>query len=56
MKNKINEQAYRLMLSNIDHIYNIFYVLFLKFYLHRADDLKVKIIMQTLKFIADTEQ
>ena len=45
MKNKINEQAYRLTLSNIYRIYNIFHVLFLKLYLHRADDQETKIIM-----------
>ena len=56
MKNKINEQVYRLMLSNIYYIYNIFYVSFLKLYLHHTDDLKTKIMIQTSKFINNTKQ
>ena len=56
MKNKINEQVYRLTLSNICRIYNIFHVLLLKSYLHRADDLKAEVIMQVSKLINDTEQ
>ena len=42
IKNKINEQAYCLTLLNIYRIYNTFYILFLKSYLHRADDLKTE--------------
>ena len=38
MKNKIDEQTYRLTLSNIYRIHNIFYVSFLKSYLHRVGD------------------
>ena len=45
MKNKIDEQTYCLILSNIYCIYNIFYMLFLKSYLHRIDDQKTKIMM-----------
>ena len=56
MKDKIDEQAYRLMLLNIYRIYNIFHVLLLKSYLHRADDLKAEVIMQISKLIDDTEQ
>ena len=56
MKNKINEQTYRLMLSNIYRIHNTFHVLLLKSYLHRADDLKAEAIMQVSKLIDDTEQ
>ena len=56
MKNEIDEQIYRLTLSNIYRIYNIFYVLLLKLYLHRADDAKTKTIMQVSKFINDTKQ
>ena len=56
MKNKINERIYRLTLSTIYRIYNTFYVLLLKSYLHRADDLKIEVIMQILKLINDTEQ
>ena len=51
IKNKINEQTYRLMLFNIYRIYNIFYVLFLKSYLHRANDQEAKVIMQILILI-----
>ena len=56
MKDKIDEQAYRLTLLNIYRIYNTFYVSFLKSYLHRADDLKAEVIMQISKLIDDTEQ
>ena len=56
MKNKINKQIYRLTLLNIYRIHNTFYISFLKSYLHRADDLKVEIIMQVSKFIDDTKQ
>ena len=43
IKNKIKEQVYRLTLLNIYCIYNTFYVLLLKSYLHRADDLKAEL-------------
>ena len=56
MKNKIDEQAYRLTLLNIYRIYNTFHVSFLKSYLHRADDLKAEAIMQASKLIDDTKQ
>ena len=56
MKNKIDEQTYRLTLLNIYCIYNTFHVLFLKSYLHRVDDAKMKVMMQVLKFIDDTKQ
>ena len=45
MKNKIDEQIYRLTLFNIYRIHNIFYVLLLKSYLHRADDQETKVII-----------
>ena len=45
MKNKIEKQTYRLTLSNIYRIYNIFHVLFLKLYLHCVDNAKTKTIM-----------
>ena len=45
MKNKIDEQTYRLTLSNIYYIYNIFYMSFLKSYLHRVDDSEIKVMM-----------
>jgi len=38
IKNKIKTQIYRLILFNIYRIYNTFYVLLLKLYLHRVDD------------------
>ena len=45
MKNKIDEQTYRLTLSNIYRIHNIFHVSLLKSYLHRVDDSETKIMM-----------
>ena len=56
MKNEIDEQAYRLTLSNIYRIHNIFYISFLKSYLHRVSDSKTKIMMQISKLINNTEQ
>ena len=56
MKNKIDEQAYRLTLINIYRIHNTFHVSFLKSYLHRVDDAKTKIMMQISKLINDTKQ
>ena len=56
MKDKIDEQAYRLTLLNIYRIYNTFHVSFLKSYLHRADDLKAEVMMQVSKLIDDTKQ
>ncbi len=38
IKNKSKTQVYRLTLFNIYRIYNTFYVLLLKLYLHRVDD------------------
>ena len=37
-KNKIDEQTYRLTLSNIYRIHNIFHVSLLKSYLYRVDN------------------
>ena len=56
MKNKIDEQTYRLTLLNIYRIYNIFHMLFLKSYLHRVDNSNTKIMIQVSKFINDIEQ
>ena len=56
MKNKIDEQTYRLTLFNIYRIHNTFHVSFLKSYLHRVDDAKTKTMMQASKFIDDTKQ
>ena len=56
MKNKIDKQTYRLTLLNIYRIHNIFYVSFLKSYLHRADDAKTKTMMQVSKLIDNTKQ
>ena len=56
MKDKIDEQTYRLTLSNIYRIYNIFHVSLLKSYLHRVGDSETKIMMQVSKLIDDIEQ
>ena len=56
VKNKINEQTYRLTLLNIYRIHNTFYILLLKSYLHRADDLKTEVLMQVSKLINDIKQ
>ena len=56
MKNKIDEQMYRLTLFNIYYIHNTFHLLFLKLYLHRADDAKTKTMMQVSKLIDNTKQ
>ena len=56
MKNKIDEQTYRLTFSNVYCIHNIFHVLFLKLYLHRVDDQETKVIIQASKFINNIEQ
>ena len=45
MKNKIDEQAYRLILLNIYRIHNIFHVSFLKSYLYCVEDSETKIMM-----------
>ena len=56
MKNKIDEQTYRLTLSNTYSIYNIFHMSFLKSYLHCVDDQETKVMMQASKLINDIEQ
>ena len=56
MKNKINEQTYRLILLNIYRIHNIFLMSLLKSYLHRVDDSETKVMMQTFEFINDIKQ
>ena len=56
MKNKIKKQMYRFTLSNIYRIHNIFHVLFLKSYLHRADNIKTKTMIQASKLIDDIKQ
>ena len=53
IEDKINEQAYRLILLNIYLIHNIFSISFLKLYLHRANDLKARVMMQVSKLIND---
>ena len=55
MKNKIDEQTYRLTLFNIYRIYDICHILFLKLYLYRVDDQETKVMMQVSKFINDIE-
>ena len=45
MENKIEKQTYRPTLLNTYRIYNIFYVSFLKSYLHRVDNGATKVMM-----------
>ena len=56
MKNKIDEQTYRLTLLNIYRIHNTFYMLFPKSFLHCTDDQKTKVMMQASKLINNIEQ
>ena len=56
IENKIEAQIYRLTLSNIYRIHNIFHVSLLKSYRHRVDDKKTKQMMQTSNFIDDEKQ
>ena len=56
IKNKIETQIYRLTLSNIYRIHNIFHVSLLKSYRHRVDDKKTKQMMQISNLIDDEEQ
>ncbi len=51
IKNKNKTQIYRLILLNIYRIYNTFYVLLLKLYLHRVNNKQTKQILQASKFI-----
>jgi hypothetical protein len=51
IKNKIKTQTYYLILFNIYRIYNIFYVLLLKLYLHRVNNKQTKQILQVSKLI-----
>jgi len=51
IKNKIKTQAYCLILLNIYRIYNTFYILFLKLYLHCVSDKQAKQILQASKLI-----
>jgi len=51
IKNKIETQVYCLILSNIYRIYNIFHVLLLKLYLHRANDKQTKQMLQASQLI-----
>jgi len=50
-KNKSKTQIYRLILFNIYRIYNTFYVLLLKLYLHCVDDEQAKQMLQVSKLI-----
>jgi len=51
IKNKIEMQTYCFILFNIYRIYNTFYILLLKLYLHCVDNEQTKQILQILKFI-----
>ena len=52
---KMKTQAYRLLLSIIYRIYNIFYVFLLKFYYNRDCDNASKSFMQIFELIDDNE-
>ena len=56
IKNEIETQIYRLTLSNIYRIHNIFHVFLLKSYRHRVDDKKTKQMMQISNLINDEKQ
>jgi len=51
IKNKIETQAYCLILLNIYRIYNTFHVLLLELYLHRVDNKQAKQMLQASKLI-----
>jgi len=51
IKNKIKTQTYCFILFNIYQIYNTFYILFFKLYLHRVDNKQTKQILQISKLI-----
>ncbi len=51
IKNKIKTQIYRFTLLNIYRIYNTFYVLLLKLYLHRVNNKQAKQILQASKLV-----
>jgi len=51
IKNKIEMQVYCLILFNIYRIYNTFYILLLKLYLHRINNKQTKQILQASKLI-----
>ena len=53
--NKIKTQTYRLLLSIIYRIHNIFHVSLLKFYYNRDCDDASKSFIQTLELIDDNE-
>ena len=56
IENKIEKQAYRLMLSSIHRIYNIFHIFLLKSYHYKIDDKNAHKFMQVLNLINDNEQ
>ena len=56
IKNKIEKQIYRLMLSSTYQIHNIFHVFLLKLYHHKVDDKDAHKFMQVLNLINDDEQ
>ena len=55
VKNKIKFQVYRLTLSNIYRIHNIFYVSLLKRYYYRINDAKTEFMLQIPKLINNNE-
>ena len=56
IKNKIEKQTYRLTLSSIYHIYNVFHVFLLKSYHYKVDDKNAHEFMQVSNLINDDEQ
>ena len=56
IKNKIEKQMYRLTLSSIYRIYNIFHVFLLKSYYYKIDDKNAHEFMQVLNLINNDEQ
>ena len=56
IEDKVKEQVYRLTLSSIYRIHNIFHVSLLKPYHHRADSEEADAFMQVLELIDDEEQ
>ena len=56
IENKIEKQTYRLTLSSIYRIYNVFYVSLLKSYYYKVDDKDAHEFMQVLNLINNDEQ
>ena len=55
IKDKIEKQTYRLTLSFIYRIHNVFYIFLLKLYYYKTDDKDAHEFMQILNLINDDE-